>query len=90
MIFELPGARYLAELKTTMASEICTDSKLFLSHGDSIKIHKLLATNPLLKVNKVIIPVIRNFLEFLIKENNKKNKLNPKGEKTIGRNLLIK
>ena len=73
-----------------MASEFCTDSKLFLSHGDSIKIHKLLAIKPLLKVNNVIIPVIRYFLESLIKEINKHNKPNPKGEKTIGRNLLRK
>ena len=90
MIFELPGGKYLAELRTTIASEICTDSKLFLSQGDSIKTHKLLEINPLLKVNKVIIAAIRNFLEFLIKENIKRIKINPKGENTIGRNLLRK
>ena len=77
-------------VRTTIASEICTDSKLFLSQGDSIKTHKLLDMNPLLKVSKEIIAAIRNFLEFLIKENIKRIKIKPKGENIIGRNLLRK
>ncbi len=90
IIFVFPGGKDLELLKTTIPSAELIVFMSNLSHGYSTILNKLSEKIPLLNTNKSNNDEYINLILFLIIKNNISIKINPKGEKINGNNLLSK